>query len=179
MKLFISYEIIMLRFLARPNFAFEELRIIKEMKNLLKLSAVLWIIWGLVHILAGVMTMAGIISNDISSSVAGIADAIDPESLQTDYPKAAGAIIGQHGFNLLWIGILTFISAFFIWKGNKKAIFLAAICGGLADLGYFLFMDLGGFVNFIPGTVMTIVSSLAIITTFYVHFKSKKVDSSA
>jgi hypothetical protein len=110
--------------------------------------------------------------------VAGIADAVDPESLQINYPKAAGAVIGQHGFNLLWIGLATFISAFFIWKGNKNAIFLAAICGGLADLGYFLFMDLGGYVNFMPGTVMTIVSSLAIITSFYAHFKSKKLNSS-
>jgi hypothetical protein len=148
------------------------------MKNLLKISAVLWIIWGLVHVLAGVMTMKGILTNDIASSIAGIADAVDPESLQINYPKAAGAVIGQHGFNLLWIGLATFISAFFIWKGNKNAIFLAAICGGLADLGYFLFMDLGGYVNFMPGTVMTIVSSFAIITSFYAHFKSKKLNSS-
>ena len=148
------------------------------MKNLLKVSAVLWIIWGLVHVLAGVMTMKGILTNDIASSIAGIADAVDPESLQINYPKAAGAVIGQHGFNLLWIGLATFISAFFIWKGNKNAIFLAAICGGLADLGYFLFMDLGGYVNFMPGTVMTIVSSFAIITSFYAHFKSKKLNSS-
>ncbi|MBD3631214.1 hypothetical protein [Cyclobacterium sp.] len=148
------------------------------MKNLLKVSAVLWIIWGLIHVLAGVMTMKGILTNDIASSVAGIADAVDSESLQMNYPKAAGAVIGQHGFNLLWIGLVTLISAFFIWKGNKNAIFLAAICGGLADLGYFLFMDLGEYVNFMPGTVMTIVSSLAIITSFYAYSKSRKLNTS-
>jgi hypothetical protein len=143
------------------------------MKNLLKISAVLWIIWGLVHILAGVMTIKGILTGDISASVTGIADAVDPNLLQMDYPKASGAIIGQHGFNLFWVGIVTFISAFFVWKGNRNAIFLAAIVGGLADLGYFLFMDLGGFVNFVPGTVMTIVSFLAIILSFYVYFKTR------
>ncbi|MGY3795136.1 hypothetical protein [uncultured Aquimarina sp.] len=134
------------------------------MKILLRVSAILWIIWGLVHILAG----------DISSSVSGIADAIDPNLLQMNYTEASGAIIGQHGFNLFRIGIVTFISAFYIWKGNKNAIFLAAITGGLADLGYFLFMDLGGFVNFIPGTLMTIFSSLAIILSYYVYFKTLK-----
>ncbi|GAB1858625.1 hypothetical protein MHTCC0001_34650 [Flavobacteriaceae bacterium MHTCC 0001] len=149
----------------------------KNLSILLKISAILWIIWGIVHILAGVMTMKGILTNDISSSIAGIADAIDPSSLKMDYPKAAGAVIGQHGFNLFWIGIATFICAFFIWKGNKNAIFLAAITGGLADLGYFLFMDLGGYVKFVPGTVMTIVSSLAIITSFYVYFKNRKLNS--
>ena len=143
------------------------------MKNLFKTSAVLWIIWGLVHILAGVMTMKGILTDDISASVSGIADAVDPSALQAAYPKAAGAIIGQHGFNLFWIGIVTLISAFFVWKGHRNAIFLAAITGGLADLGYFLFMDLGGHVKFFPGTVMTIVSSLAIILSFYAHFKTR------
>lgn len=145
----------------------------KNINILFKTSSILWIVWGLVHIFAGVMTMYGVLSGDISASVKGIADAVNPELLTIDYPKAAGAVIGQHGFNLFWIGIVTFISAFFVWKGNKNAIFLAAICGGLADLGYFLFMDLGGFVNFVPGTVMTIVSSLAIITSFYALFKRK------
>ncbi|HBZ38758.1 MAG TPA: hypothetical protein DEO59_09880 [Balneola sp.] len=140
---------------------------------LLKTSSILWIIWGIVHIIAGVMTMKGILTNDISSSVAGIAVAVEPSFVQMDYSEASGAIIGQHGFNLFWIGIVTFISAFFVWKGNRNAIFLAAITGGLADLGYFLFMDLGGFVNFIPGTVMTIVSSLAIILSFYAYFKTR------
>lgn len=150
------------------------------MKALFKTSAVLWIIWGLVHILAGVMTMKGVLTNDISASIKGIGDAVDPESVTMQYPKVAGAVIGQHGFNLLWIGIVTFISAFFVWKGNRNAIFLAAITGGLADLGYFLFLDLGGYVHFVPGSVMTMVSASAIITSFYAHFilqKTNKTDS--
>ncbi len=145
----------------------------KNLSILFKTAAVLWIIWGLVHVLAGVLTMQKILTGDISGSISGIADAIDPVTAQMDYPNAAGAIIGQHGFNLFWIGIVTFICAFYVWKGNKNAIFLAAITGGLADLGYFLFMDLGGYVNFVPGTVMTIVSASAIILSFYAHYKGK------
>ncbi|MEO0733172.1 MAG: hypothetical protein AAFZ52_10075 [Bacteroidota bacterium] len=147
------------------------------MKNLAifyKTSAILWLIWGIVHVFAGVMTMYFIQTPDISAAVGGIADAVDPATLQMDYPAAAGAIIGQHGFNLCWIGLVTFICAFYIWKGNKNAIFLAAITGGLADLGYFLFMDLGGFVNFVPGTVMTLVSASAIILSFYAYFQEGK-----
>lgn len=146
-------------------------------KNLIlfKVAAILWIIWGLVHVLAGVLTMKGILSSDISASVSGIADAVDPSLLQMDYPAAAGAIIGQHGFNLFWIGIVTFISAFYVWKGNRNAIFLAALTGGLADLGYFIFMDLGGFVHFIPGTLMTIVSASAILLSFYAYYSNQKV----
>ena len=107
-------------------------------------------------------------------AIAGIADAVEPASVQMEYPAAASAIIAQHGFNLFWIGLVTFISAFFVWKGNKNAIFLAAIVGGLADLGYFLFLDLGGFVKFVPGTIMTLVSASAIILSFYAHFKKNR-----
>ena len=139
-----------------------------------KIAAVLWLIWGAVHVFAGIMTDQFILSNDITGAVSGIADKVAPEKLAANYPAAAGAIIGQHGFNLLWIGLVTFICGFFIWKGNKQAIFLAAICGGLADLGYFLFMDLGGFVNFVPGTVMTLFSSAAILLSFVAYFKTKR-----
>ncbi|MEM6317901.1 MAG: hypothetical protein AAF960_09530 [Bacteroidota bacterium] len=148
------------------------------MKNLsifLKIAAVLWIIWGAVHMFAGVMTMNFILSGDISSAVGGIADAIDPTTLQMDYPTASGAILGQHGFNLFWVGLVTLICGFYIWKHNKNAIFLAAITGGLTDLGYFIFMDLGGYVHFAPGTVMTLVSASAIILSFYAYFKSDKM----
>lgn len=149
----------------------------KSLAVLLKISAALWVLWGLVHILAGIFTINFILSDDITSSIAGIADAVDKSSLQMDYPDAAGAVIGQHGFNLLWIGLVTVICAFFIWKKNKNAIFLAALAGGLADLGYFLFLDLGGYVHFLPGTVMTLVSSIAIILSFYAYYKSRKTSS--
>lgn len=148
-----------------------------SISTLLKISAVLWFIWGIVHIFAGIMTMKGCLSGDITAAVAGIADAVDPTTLERDYPAAAGAIISQHGFNLLWIGLVTLICSFYIWKKNTNAIFLAAITGGLADLGYFLFIDLGGFANFVPGTVMTIVSAAAIILSFYAYFKGDKLQA--
>ena len=125
----------------------------------LQVSAVLWIIWGLVHAVAGVMTIKG----DTSSAVGAIADGVDSASLAMAYPDAVGAIVNQHGFNLLWFGVVTIIAAVYIWRKNRAAIFIAALVGGLADLGYFIFLDLGGFVNFVPGTVMTLISSAAII----------------
>lgn len=147
----------------------------KNLSILLKIAAVLWLIWGAVHMFAGVMTINFITSGNIVGAVGGIADAIDPATLQMDYPAAAGAVLGQHGFNLFWVGLVTLICAFYIWRKDKNAIFLAAITGGLTDLGYFIFMDLGGFVHFVPGTVMTLVSSAAIILSFYAYFKSKGV----
>ena len=144
-----------------------------------RISAVLWFIWGSVHILAGVMTTSFILSGDITGAVSGIADAVDPDSLQANYPMAAGAIIGQHGFNLLWIGVITLVCSFLVWKGKKNAVYLAAITGGLADLGYFLFMDIGGYTNFVSGTIMTLVSGGAIILSFWALSKRGAEEANA
>ena len=133
-------------------------------------SAILWVIWGLVHMFAGVVVM----SNDTSAAVAAIADGVDPAALAMDYPAAAGAIINQHGWNLAWIGLTTTICAGFVWGGNLSAIVLAALVGGLADVGYFLFLDLGGFVNFMPGTVMTIVSASAVVLSFGAYYSERR-----
>ncbi|MEO1525110.1 MAG: hypothetical protein AAFX06_06720 [Planctomycetota bacterium] len=137
---------------------------------LLKIAAVLWVIWGLVHVLAGVIT----ISQETPEAVMGIADRIDRTSLEVVYPDAAGAIINQHGFNLAWIGVVTTICAVSIWRRSRPAILLAALVGGLTDIGYFLFLDLGGFVNFMPGTVMTLVCAGAITISFIAHFGRQK-----
>ena len=139
-------------------------------RTLLKISAILWVIWGAVHTLAGILTISG----DTATAAAGIADAVDPATLAMDYPDAVGAIINQHGFNLLWAGIVTIIGGVFIWRENVAAIFISALVGGLLDIGYFIFIDLGGYNNFVPGTVMTIISALAIAMSFYAYFLGKR-----
>lgn len=136
----------------------------------LKIAAILWVIWGVVHALAGVLTISG----DTASAVSGIADGVDPALLAMDYPDAAGAIINQHGFNLLWGGIVTIIGGVFIWRQSVAAIFVSALVGGLLDVGYFLFIDLGGYNKFVPGTVMTIISATAIILSFYAYFQREQ-----
>lgn len=138
--------------------------------TLLKISAILWVIWGLVHALAGILTISG----DTATAAAGIADGVDPALLAMDYPDAVGAIINQHGFNLLWGGIVTIIGGLLIWRKNVAAIFVSALVGGLLDVGYFIFIDLGGYNNFVPGTVMTIISATAIALSFYAYFQGQK-----
>ena len=118
----------------------------------------------MVHVLAGIMTMA----SDTAAAVAAIADAVDPAVLVGPFPDALGAVINQHGFNLAWIGLTTTICAGYIWRGNLTAIFIAGLTGGLADLGYFVFLDIGGYVHFVPGTVMTLISSAAILLSVWI-----------
>ncbi|MEO0327761.1 MAG: hypothetical protein AAF217_04100 [Pseudomonadota bacterium] len=136
----------------------------------LKVAAVLWIIWGLVHTFAGVV----ILSSDASGGFQAVADAVNPEALQADYHGAVEGILNQHGWNLGWFGIATLIGAVLIWRKNMTAIWVTGMVGGLADLGYLLFVDIPGYVHFLPGTLMTLVSGSAIILSFWVWFMHRK-----
>ena len=138
--------------------------------TVLKIAAALWVIWGLVHMLAGVMTLV----QAPSDGFAAIADAVDPALLMADYHPAVGGVLNQHGFNLLWIGLATIVGAVFIWRGTMTAIWVTAMVGGLADVGYFLFVDLPGYVNFVPGTVMTLISATAIVLSLGVWLPNRK-----
>lgn len=136
----------------------------------LKAATLLWVIWGLVHALAGVI----VLTSDASGGFAAIADAIEPALLAHDYHPAVGGILNQHGFNLLWFGIVTTVGAIFIWRGTVTAIFVTAMVGGLADLGYLIAVDLPGYVRFFPGTVMTMVSGSAIVLSFGAYFMTRR-----
>lgn len=139
-------------------------------KMSLKTAAVLWVIWGLVHTFAGVI----VLSSDASGGFQAIADAIDPAVLAGDYHAAVGGILNQHGWNLGWFGIATIIGGVLIWRENITAIWVTGMVGGLADIGYLLFVDFPGFVNFVPGTVMTIVSGSAVVLSFWVWFAVRR-----
>jgi len=137
--------------------------------TLLKIATVLWVIWGLVHAFAGVI----VLTSDASAGFAAIADAIAAEEFAAEYHPAVGGILNQHGWNLLWFGVATIVGGVFIWRGNLTAIWVTAMVGGLADLGYLLFVDLPGYVNFFPGTVMTMISASAIVLSFIVWLQRR------
>lgn len=135
----------------------------------LKAATILWVIWGLVHTLAGVIVLSG----DATAGFQAIADGVAAEELVNEYHPAVGGILNQHGWNLLWFGVATIIGGIFIWRGNLTAIWVTGMVGGLADLGYLLFVDLPGYVMFFPGTVMTIISGTAILLSFWVWLTNR------
>jgi len=123
-----------------------------------------------VHALAGVI----VLSSDASGGFAAIADAIDPALVSAEYHPVVGGILNQHGWNLGWFGVVTLIGAYFIWQHSMTAIWVTGLVGGMADLGYLFFVDFPGFVNFIPGTLMTLVSGTAIVISFWVWLSVRR-----
>ena len=144
-------------------------------KFALKAAAILWVIWGLVHMLAGVI----VIPADASGGFAAIADAVDPALLEHDYHPAVNGILDQHGWNLFWGGAVTIIGAVFIWRANTTAVWVTAMVGGFLDIGYLVFVDLPGYVHLVPGTLMTIVSGSAVALSFWAWLTSRSANKAA
>lgn len=132
---------------------------------LFRTSALLWVIWGVVHLLAGLLTLSGLAGSDVAGAIHALTPGADPESLQLDYPAALVALLSQHGFNLAWFGVVTVVAAPFVWRGRRWGFYVAALVAGLADLGYFIYIDLGGYA-LPPGPQMTWICAAAIITGF-------------
>jgi hypothetical protein len=97
-----------------------------------------------------------------------IADTVATETLALAYPDAVGGILKKHGWNLDRFGVVTLIGASFIRRANRTAIWVTAMAGGLADLGYLLFADVPGYVHVLPCTLMTFVSDSAIALSSWV-----------
>lgn len=130
-----------------------------------RISSVLFVIWGLVHLLAGIATIAQLGSGRAADAVHAITPKTERSLIEIDYPDAVVAILSQHGFNLLWGGLIVTIAAVLVWRRNAILFGLAAIVGGCLDLGYFIYIDLGGFAEF-PGPQMTYICAAAIIAGF-------------
>ena len=141
---------------------------------LLKIASVLWVGWGLVHMLAGGI----VLSSGTTAGFQAIADAVPPEMLVNEYHPAVGAVLNQHAWNLLWGGLVTLIGAILIWQQSLTAIWVTAMVGGLLDVGYFMFLDLGGHVHFMPGTLMTIFSGTAILLSFAFFWQNRGSNNS-
>jgi len=141
--------------------------------NALRATAILWVIWGVVHCFFGVAIMA----TGASEGFAAIAAGVSPEAVSAAYHPAVSAILNQHGWNLLWFGIVTTVGGVMVWRRNLTAIWVSSMVGGLADLGYLAFVDIGGYGTFFPGTLMTLIAGSAILTGGWVWLAQRKTSA--
>ena len=139
---------------------------------LLKTSSVLWIIWGLFHLLLGIGLLYLFFIGDEALGIALVAD--DPlfAGLFEARDPVVRANLMNYSWDIAWFGLVTTIGATFIWKQSSNAVFLCALVAGLADFGYFVFVDVPGYAPPV-GQAMTFISASAIILSLYAVFGKK------
>ena len=144
--------------------------------TLFRSSSVLWAIWGAVHIFFGVYLLYLLQAGSVAEAFHGIAGQAELSTFMLDYPYGAAAVLKQHSYNLVWFGLVTLTGSVWVWRRSLQAAALCAIVGGLADLGYFIYIDLGGLAVF-PGPQMTWIAAAAIGLSAYAVFRGKSGDT--
>jgi hypothetical protein len=150
----------------------------RNRKTISRAIAVLWVIWAFFHVIPGIISMLAAINGDISF-VQLLEPTNNAQQLAADYPSEVFTILviyGQHSFNLFWFGVVTFICAIFIWRQQSQtAMLLAAVVGGLADLGVVFFIDLFGGYASLFGTAILAVAFAAIALSIYLYLVTAQV----
>lgn len=143
-----------------------------QQATLYRSSSVLWGVWGVVHIFFGVFLLYLLQAGQVGEAFHGIAGQAELSTFMLEYPNGVAAVMKQHGYNLLWFGLVTLIASVWVWRRNVQAAALCALVGGLADLGYFMFIDLGGLAVF-PGPQMTWIAAAAIGLSGYAVLRGR------
>ena len=147
---------------------------------LTRVISILWLIWALFHVLPGILAMAQAIGTDLSW-VAQLEPTAEPTELVASYPTEAGAmsvIYGQHGFNLMWFGIVALVCAILIWRSQHRvAMLFVAIVAGFADLGVIFFIDIVGGYTSVAGTAILAVAVVAIALSIRYELTYRKTRS--
>lgn len=116
-----------------------------------RISAALFILWGLLHIAGG----GGIMLAASGSPEAGFAFYRAPPA---DYNELAGNVLAYLAFGFAWIGaVVTFIGYRYNLRNSQEGLMLNTALVGFTDVGLVLFLVLPGFLSWgaaSPGLVL-------------------------
>ena len=141
---------------------------------LLRIASVLWGIWGAFHLFIGVVLLMVVSEGHPDGQLASIPDVVNITMMGSEGRFVVVPSLNQHAFNLAWFGIVVGIGCVYVWKRRAEGIFVCILVGGLADLGYFLYVDLPGYAD-PPGPQMTYIMAAAIALSLYAYFKSDRL----
>lgn len=140
----------------------------------IRAASVLWLVWGVFHVFIGVALIAFLQGEHPTGDLSSVPEVLDVTMLGSESTFAPIANLKQHSFNLAWIGVVVTVAAIYVWKANRLAVATIVVVGGLADLGYFIFLDLGGFAE-APGPQMTYIMATAIALSAYAYLGTNKL----
>lgn len=120
-------------------------------KHAHKIGAVIYLLWGVIHILGGGLIM---LASEPAQQLGMMSSNVTVEPLP---PGSAGLVhagLSFHGFNLLWFGIFVAVVAMTMnWKNTRGGYWLNLTVVGAADLGLIIFLILPGYMSVSDGLI--------------------------
>lgn len=138
-----------------------------------RVAGVLWAMWGLLHLLAGLSVVT-----TFSSEVAGVPESVMLRVMGDEIPFHVRRTLAEHSFNNAWFGLVVAVGSVLVWKGSRLGVFLCTIVGGLAHLGFTIFLVVPGYSNAV-GVTMTLIAAGALSLSVAAQSGSKTSDQGA
>lgn len=128
-----------------------------------RVAAVLWAMWGLLHLAAGLSVM-----RTFASEVAGVPESVKLTVMGSELPFLVRRSLAEHQFNNSWFGLVVLSGSALVWRGSRTGVLLCTIVGGLAHLGFTIFQVVPGYSNAV-GVAMTFIAASAVVLSLTAH----------
>lgn len=131
---------------------------------LILLASLLWLLWGVFHILGGTSLLVA-----LSSQNASIPKVVQLNMMGGQFPFYVLETLNEHAVNGIWFGLVVSLGAVFGFKQKSNAMYLCTIVGGFAQLAYTSFLVIPGkapFMGVVFSCLVAIASTLGLIGVY-------------
>ncbi len=131
------------------------------MKNIHKVGAMFYVLWGVLHIFGGGMIM---MQDNSVFQIAMQATGTNPEEFQSLSNQALSGILSYHAYNIVWFGVFAIVvSLAYNWKNIRLGYWLNLLVLSAVELGLVIFLLLPGYQAFSSGGIGISLFVLAVI----------------
>lgn len=136
-------------------------------RQVFRVAAVLWAMWGALHLVAGLSVLT-----TFASEVVGVPESVQLTVMGGDLPFYVRRTLAEHSFNNTWFGLVVLVGSLLVWKRSRLGVFLCTIVGGLAHVGFTIFLVVPGYSNAV-GVAMTLIAAGAFTLSVAAQLGSK------
>ena len=129
-----------------------------------KLGAIFYILWGIMHAMFGAQIIMLNMSESSYAVIQSIYADIGPATTPKELGSVIGALMNQHGWNLLWFGVFAVVvGAFCNWRNSVSGYWYNLAVVSLADIGFIVAVLIPGYASLMVGIWGPILWVLAVI----------------
>jgi hypothetical protein len=120
--------------------------------NAPKIGAIFYILWGLVHIVGGVVLLQQLSAEGLTAVLASLGSALPQAELPVISGGVTAAVVAFFAFNWVWIGLLVLgVGLRLNWLNSPTGYWLNLSVAGASDLGLFIFLLRPGYMALADG----------------------------
>ncbi|MCF7821556.1 MAG: hypothetical protein K9M17_03825 [Mariprofundaceae bacterium] len=124
----------------------------KVKENAHKIGAVLYILWGGLHIYFGVWMLYALYTEGAAAVIAIVGSGVPASTLPVSLDPVTAATIGQHAWNILWFGFFAVVvGALLNWKNSLAGYWANLVVVSAADSGFVVAILLPGYIAISDG----------------------------